>query len=101
VLTKRIIPCLDVKDGRVVKGVQFVDLIDAGDPVEVAFDAQGADELSARHQRVSREPSDDVVWSRARQTDSRSCSPVGDVARPLFLWRGQGLGQPAAVVGRW
>jgi imidazole glycerol-phosphate synthase subunit HisF len=47
VLTKRIIPCLDVKDGRVVKGVQFVDLRDAGDPVEaaVAYDAQGADEL--------------------------------------------------------
>ncbi len=46
-LTKRIIPCLDVKDGRVVKGVQFVDLIDAGDPVEVAaaYDAQAADEL--------------------------------------------------------
>ena len=46
-LTKRIIPCLDVKDGRVVKGVQFVDLVDAGDPVEVAaaYDAQGADEL--------------------------------------------------------
>jgi cyclase len=44
---KRIIPCLDVKDGRVVKGVQFVDLVDAGDPVEVAaaYDAQGADEL--------------------------------------------------------
>jgi cyclase len=47
VLTKRIIPCLDVKDGRVVKGVQFVDLRDAGDPVEaaLAYDAQGADEL--------------------------------------------------------
>jgi cyclase len=47
VLTKRIIPCLDVKDGRVVKGVRFVDLRDAGDPVEaaVAYDAQGADEL--------------------------------------------------------
>ena len=46
-LTKRIIPCLDVKDGRVVKGVRFVDLKDAGDPVEVAaaYDAQGADEL--------------------------------------------------------
>ncbi|MCH8684033.1 imidazole glycerol phosphate synthase subunit HisF [Pedomonas mirosovicensis] len=46
-LTKRIIPCLDVKDGRVVKGVQFVDLIDAGDPVEQAkvYDAAGADEL--------------------------------------------------------
>jgi cyclase len=46
-LTKRIIPCLDVKDGRVVKGVQFVDLRDAGDPVEaaLAYDAQEADEL--------------------------------------------------------
>ncbi|MDT8858730.1 imidazole glycerol phosphate synthase subunit HisF [Alkalihalobacillus sp. MEB130] len=46
-LTKRIVPCLDVKDGRVVKGVQFVDLRDAGDPVELAafYDEQGADEL--------------------------------------------------------
>ena len=44
----RIIPCLDVKDGRVVKGVQFVDLVDAGDPVEAAkaYDAAGADELT-------------------------------------------------------
>jgi imidazole glycerol-phosphate synthase subunit HisF len=46
-LSKRIIPCLDVKDGRVVKGVQFVQLRDAGDPVELArfYDEQGADEL--------------------------------------------------------
>ncbi len=46
-LTKRIIPCLDVKDGRVVKGVQFVNLRDAGDPVQcaVAYDQEGADEL--------------------------------------------------------
>jgi imidazole glycerol-phosphate synthase subunit HisF len=46
-LAKRIIPCLDVKDGRVVKGVNFVNLRDAGDPVEQAraYDAQGADEL--------------------------------------------------------
>lgn len=45
--TKRIIPCLDCKDGRVVKGTSFVDLRDAGDPVEVArnYDAEGADEL--------------------------------------------------------
>ena len=43
----RVIPCLDVKDGRVVKGINFVDLVDAGDPVEAAaaFDAAGADEL--------------------------------------------------------
>jgi imidazole glycerol-phosphate synthase subunit HisF len=47
VLAKRIIPCLDVTDGRVVKGVNFVDLIDAGDPVEaaLAYNAQQADEL--------------------------------------------------------
>ena len=46
-ITKRIIPCLDVKDGRVVKGVQFVELKDAGDPVELAevYDREGADEL--------------------------------------------------------
>lgn len=46
-LTKRIIPCLDVKDGRVVKGIQFVQLRDAGDPVELArvYDEEGADEL--------------------------------------------------------
>ncbi|WP_336990224.1 imidazole glycerol phosphate synthase subunit HisF [Bacillus infantis] len=46
-LTKRIIPCLDVKEGRVVKGIQFVQLRDAGDPVELArfYDQQGADEL--------------------------------------------------------
>ncbi len=46
-LTKRIIPCLDVKDGRVVKGVSFVNLRDAGDPVEVArlYDREGADEV--------------------------------------------------------
>jgi imidazole glycerol-phosphate synthase subunit HisF len=46
-ITKRIIPCLDVKDGRVVKGIQFVQLRDAGDPVELArfYDQEGADEL--------------------------------------------------------
>ena len=47
-LAKRIIPCLDVKDGRVVKGVNFVELRDAGDPVEISrkYDEQGADELT-------------------------------------------------------
>lgn len=45
--TKRIIPCLDVKNGRVVKGINFVNLVDAGDPVQVAsaYDKAGADEL--------------------------------------------------------
>ena len=47
-LAKRIIPCLDVTNGRVVKGINFVDLIDAGDPVEIAkkYNDQGADELT-------------------------------------------------------
>jgi cyclase len=47
-LAKRIIPCLDVTAGRVVKGVSFVELRDAGDPVEIArrYDDQGADELT-------------------------------------------------------
>ena len=46
-LKTRIIPCLDVKDGRTVKGVNFIDLVDAGDPVEQAriYDEAGADEL--------------------------------------------------------
>ena len=46
-LTKRIIPCLDVDCGRVVKGVNFINLTDAGDPVEIAaaYDREGADEL--------------------------------------------------------
>ena len=47
-LKNRIIPCLDVKNGRVVKGINFVDLQDAGDPVEVArrYNEQGADEIT-------------------------------------------------------
>ena len=46
-LKKRIIPCLDVKDGRVVKGINFIDLVDAGDPVEQAkfYSENGADEI--------------------------------------------------------
>ena len=72
-LTKRIVPCLDVHDGRVVKGVQFVDLVDAGDPVEQArfYDASGADEvvfldITATHEKrrsmhdVIRETADEV-----------------------------------------
>ncbi|HMA32218.1 MAG TPA: imidazole glycerol phosphate synthase subunit HisF [Casimicrobiaceae bacterium] len=54
-LAKRIIPCLDIADGRVVKGVNFVNLRDAGDPVEVArrYDAQGADEIAFLDIRAS------------------------------------------------
>jgi len=71
-LTKRIIPCLDVKDGRVVKGVSFVELRDAGDPVESAkaYEEQGADELvfldiTASHEK--RSIMLDVVRSTASQ----------------------------------
>jgi len=71
-LKTRIIPCLDVKDGRVVKGVQFVDLIDAGDPVEaaLAYDAAGADELCFLDITASSENRDtifDVVARTAEQ----------------------------------
>jgi cyclase len=71
-LTKRIIPCLDVYDGRVVKGVNFVNLRDAGDPVELAsfYDQEGADELvfldiSASHE--GRKTMVDVVRRTAEQ----------------------------------
>ena len=71
-LAKRIIPCLDVHDGRVVKGVQFVDLVDAGDPVEQArfYDEAGADELvfldiTATHE--GRDTMHDVVRRTADQ----------------------------------
>jgi cyclase len=59
-LSKRIIPCLDVAGGRVVKGVQFVDIVDAGDPVEAAmrYDEQGADELTFLDIRASHENRD-------------------------------------------
>jgi cyclase len=71
-LAKRIIPCLDVKDGRTVKGVNFVDLRDAGDPVELAwqYSQQGADELvfldiTATHEK--RKTTIDLVKAVARQ----------------------------------
>jgi cyclase len=71
-ITKRIIPCLDVKDGRVVKGIQFLGLRDAGDPVELAtfYDQEGADELvfldiSASHE--GRKTMVDVVEQVAAQ----------------------------------
>lgn len=71
-LKSRVIPCLDVKDGRVVKGVQFVDLVDAGDPVEaaLAYDAAGADELCFLDITASAENRDtifDVVARTAEQ----------------------------------
>ena len=69
-LTKRIIPCLDVKDGRVVKGTNFLNLRDAGDPVEVAarYEQEGADELVFLDITASHEKRDiilDVVYRTA------------------------------------
>ena len=71
-LTARVIPCLDVKDGRVVKGVNFLDLVDAGDPVEQAkiYDREGADELCFLDITASHEERDtlfDVVGRTAEQ----------------------------------
>ena len=70
-LTKRIIPCLDVKDGRVVKGVEFVNLKDAGDPVEVAaiYDREGADELCFLDITASHENRDTILDVVARTAE--------------------------------
>jgi cyclase len=71
-LTKRIIPCLDVNDGRVVKGVNFLDLKDAGDPVEVAgiYDREGADELVFLDITASCDHRDTVVDMVERVADT-------------------------------
>jgi len=68
VLRKRVIPCLDVRDGRVVKGVNFVDFRDAGDPVELAafYDAEGADEIVFLDITASHERRDIIVDLAAR-----------------------------------
>jgi len=72
VLTRRIIPCLDVKDGRVVKGVKFLNLRDAGDPVDVAeiYDREGADEITFLDITASHENRNiiiDVVYRTAER----------------------------------
>ena len=90
---KRIIPCLDVKDGRVVKGVNFVGLVDAGDPVEIAkrYNEEGADELcfldiTASH--LERDTIVDVVERVARElfiplTVGGSIRTIDDISRLL------------------
>lgn len=74
-LAKRIIPCLDVDNGRVVKGVQFVDIRDAGDPVEVArrYDAEGADEITFLDITASSDDRETIVHV------------VEDVAETVFI----------------
>lgn len=71
-LAKRIIPCLDVKDGRVVKGVNFIDLVDAGDPVEQAkiYDQEGADELVFLDITATHEARDIVIDMVRRVADT-------------------------------
>ena len=76
-LKVRIIPCLDVKDGRVVKGVNFVDLIDAGDPVEAAaaYDAAGADELCFLDITASSD-NRDTIFDIVERTAKRCFMPL-------------------------
>ncbi len=76
-LKVRIIPCLDVKDGRVVKGVNFVDLIDAGDPVEAAaaYDAAGADELCFLDITASHE-NRETIYDVVARTAARCFMPL-------------------------
>src|SRR5256884_2577548 len=73
----RVIPCLDVKDGRVVKGVNFVNLRDAGDPVEaaVAYDAAGADELTFLDITASHE-NRDIIFDVVRRTAEACFMPL-------------------------
>ena len=76
-LKTRVIPCLDVKDGRVVKGVNFVDLTDAGDPVEQAriYDREGADELCFLDITASHE-NRDTIYDVVRRTAEQCFMPL-------------------------
>jgi cyclase len=76
-LKMRVIPCLDVKDGRVVKGVNFVDLTDAGDPVEQAriYDREGADELCFLDITASHE-NRDTIYDVVRRTADQCFMPL-------------------------
>ena len=100
---KRVIPCLDVDGGRVVKGVEFVDIRDAGDPVELAahYDREGADELVFLDITATHEKRDTIVAARpphcrrgVRAVHDRRRYPLGG-GRPGGARRGrrQGLDQ--------
>jgi cyclase len=109
-LKKRVIPCLDVKDGRVVKGVKFLDLVDAGDPVEQArlYDREGADELcfldiTASHE--GRATLYDVVQRTAEQcfmplTVGGGVRAVDDIRRLLLAGADKVSINSAAVADR-
>ena len=76
-LKSRIIPCLDVKNGRVVKGINFIDLVDAGDPVEQAkiYDEQGADELCFLDITASNE-NRDTIYEVVKKTSKKCFVPL-------------------------
>ena len=100
---KRVIPCLDVDAGRVVKGTNFVDIRDAGDPVELAerYDAEGADELVFLDITATHEKRDTIVELARRTADNvfipftigGGIRSVGGRAGGARRRRGQGLGQ--------
>jgi cyclase len=110
VLKVRIIPCLDVKDGRVVKGVNFVDLRDAGDPVEAAkaYDAAGADELCFLDITASHENRDTIfeVVSRTAEacfmplTVGGGVRETGDIRKLLLAGADKVSINTAAVLDR-
>jgi cyclase len=85
-LKMRVIPCLDVKDGRTVKGVNFVNLVDAGDPVEQAklYDAAGADELCFLDITASHE-NRDTLYDVVAKTASACFMPL-TVAAGCARW---------------
>ena len=89
--TKRIIPCLDVNDGRVVKGVNFVNLKDAGDPVEIAraYDRAGADAVSYTHLDVYKRQ----AHSYGVKVMYHSCGSIVD-AIPLLIEAGVDIIHP-------
>jgi len=109
VLKMRVIPCLDVKDGRVVKGVNFVDLVDAGDPVAQArfYDGEGADELCFLDITASAE-NRDTLYDVVRRTAEECFMPltVGggvrtvDDIRRLLLAGADKVSINTAAVGR-
>ena len=84
---KRIIPCLDVKNGRVVKGMSFVNLVDAGDPVESAmqYDKQGADELVFLDITASSDSRNITIDMVEKQIQSSSRSQSAAVSEALTI----------------
>ena len=83
-LAKRIIPCLDVKAGRVVKGIKFVELQDAGDPVEIArvYDREGADELCFLDITASHENRGIILDIVARTAEQVFMPLTGNLSQP-------------------